>query len=283
MLPTFVIGLREGLEATLIVGVVAAFLHQKGRPDAVRWVWVGVGFAAVLCAGIGIALQLVDRSLPQRGQEGLETVVGALAVVIVTFMVVWMCRHARGLRGSLEADAARALARGSALALIGMAFFAVLREGIETAVFLLAAFQSASNATLAGLGAALGVLCACVIGIGIFRGGVRINLARFFRLTGFVLVLVAAGLVATALHTAHEAGWLNGMQGQVVDLTWLVRPGSVLSAVLTGMLGIQPKPTVAEVLGYLLYAVPMVIYVLRPDWLSLRRVRRSASHEAAAA
>jgi len=270
MLPTFVIGLREGVEASLIVGIVAVFLRQQGRREALRFMWAGVAVAVVLCVAVGVGLQVLNRELPQAQQEGLETVVAAVAVAMVTFMIVWMRRHGRSLRHSLEADASRALARGSALALIAMAFFAVVREGIETSVFLVAAFQASGNATSAGIGALLGILSACLIGWAIFRGGVRIDLARFFRLTGFVLVLVAAGLVASALHTAHEAGWLSSLQGQAIDLSWLVRPGTVLSSILTGMLGLQAKPSVAEAIGYLLYVVPMALYVLRPDWLRWR-------------
>ena len=274
MLPTFVIGLREGVEASLIVGIVAAFLRQRGRRDALRWVWAGVAVAVAICVAVGVTLDLVSRQLPQAQQEGLETVVGAVAVIAVSFMVVWMRRHARGLKGSLERDAARALAEGSALALVGMAFFAVIREGFETAVFLLAAFDASTDPTAAGVGALLGVLAAVAVGYGIYRGGVRIDLARFFRVTGAVLVLVAAGLVATALHTAHEAGWLVGLQSEAVDLRWLIDPGSVRSALLTGMLGLQPRPAVGEAIGYVLYAVPMLLYVLWPD--SLRpRVSRS--------
>ena len=264
MLPTFVIGLREGVEAALIVAIVAAFLRREGQRDALRAMWAGVALAVVLCTGIAVALQLVDEALPQRQQEALETVVAAAAVAMVTFMIIWMTRHAADLAGDLRAGAAGALARGSTLALVGMAFVAVVREGIETAVFLLAAFQASDNATSAGAGAIAGILTAVAIGAGIYRGGVRLNLGRFFRATAAVLVLVAAGLVASAIHTAHEAGWWNALQGQAVDLSWLIQPGSVMSSLLTGVLGLQPQPTVGEVLGWLLYLVPMMIYVLRP-------------------
>jgi high-affinity iron transporter len=278
VLPTFVIGLREGVEASLIVGIVAAFLRQEGRRDALRWMWAGVVAAIVLCAGVAVALQVVDRQLPQAEQEGLETVVAAVAVGMVTFMIVWMRRHARGLGRELRASAAGALASGSAWALVGMAFFAVVREGLETAVFLLAAFQASGDSTSAGLGALLGIVVATGIGWGIYRGGVRLDLGRFFRLTSVALVLVAAGLVMSALHTAHEATWFNSLQVSSVDLRWLVRPGSVLSSLLTGVLGLQPQPTVGEAAGWLLYAVPMLAYVLLPErWRSLPRLRSQAS------
>jgi high-affinity iron transporter len=264
VLPTFVIGLREGLEAALIVGIIAAFLSRQGRRDALRQVWLGVGVAVAICLAIAVALRVLERELPDRGQEILETVVGALAVVMVTGMIIWMRKHARAMKGELEGAAAAALARGSARALVVMAFLAVLREGFETAVFLLATFQASGNATTAAIGALLGIGVAIGLGWAIFHGGARLNMARFFTLTSVVLVLVAAGLVMTAVHTAHEAGWVNFGQAQAADLTWLVRPGTPLASLLTGVLGIQPTPAVVEVAAWALYLVPMLVFVLRP-------------------
>ena len=270
MLPSFVIGLREGVEAALIVGIIATFLSREGRRDALRPMWAGVVAAVLICVAAGVLLEILDEELPQRQQEALETVVGVAAVGVVTFMVVWMRRHARDLSGHLRATAGDALASGSMSALIAMAFFAVIREGLETVVFLLAILQNADDPAGAAIGAALGLLGAVAIGALIYRGGVRLNLARFFRVTGVVLVVVAAGLVASTLHTAHEAGWLNSGQGQALDLTWLVVPGSWTSALLTGMLGWQPQPTHVEVIGYLAYLIPAAAYVLWPAGSRLR-------------
>ena len=271
MIPTFVIALREGVEASLIIGIVAAFLVKEGRRDALRQMWLGVGIAVALCMGGAVLLRVVGQELPESGQASLETTVGLVAVIAVTYMIVWMRRHSRGIKSALEGSAATALAAGSTSALVAMAFLAVLREGFETSAFLLAAFQDSTDTTAAGVGAVIGLLTAVAIGIGLYRGGVRINLARFFRITGLVLVFVAAGLLATAVHTAHEAGWLNGLQGQALDLSWLVKPGTVSGSLLTGMLGLQPQPTVGEALVYVLYAVPMALYVLWPDRLRPRR------------
>jgi high-affinity iron transporter len=194
----------------------------------------------------------------------------------VTYMIVWMRRNARGIKATLEGEAASALAAGSTMALVGMAFLAVLREGLETSVFLLAAFQNSTDTAAAGGGAVLGLVAAVAIGLGLYRGGVRINLSKFFKVTGAVLVFVAAGLLATVAHTAHEAGWINGLQGQAVDLSWLVQPGTISGSLLTGMLGLQPHPTVIEASLYVLYAVPMLLYVLWPDRLR-GRLRRDKS------
>ncbi len=274
VIATYVIGLREGLEAALIVGIVAAFLRQQRRRAALRFVWIGVVIAVVFCAAVGVALQILNQELPERRQEMLETVVGLCAVAIVTFMVVWMRRHTRGLRAELEAHAAAALATGSVFALVAMAFFAVLREGLETAVFVLAAFQAADNPLTAGLGALLGIVTAVILGAALYRGGIRINLARFFRITSIVLVIIAGGLLATAVHTAHEAAWFNSFQGPALNLSWLVVPGTITSSLLTGTLGLQPRPTYAEVGVWLIYVVPMLLFVL---WPQARPVHRSAA------
>jgi high-affinity iron transporter len=286
VIPTLVIGLREGLEASLIVGIIAAFVGRSGRRYALRQVWIGVGAAVALCLAIGIGLVALSRELPERAQEGLETVIGAFAVVMVTFMIVWMSRHARGMKKELEGAAADALATGSARTLVVMAFLAVLREGFETSVFLVTVIQNSATVRLGTVGALLGIAIAVGIGYGIYRGGVRLNLARFFTVTGLVLVLVAAGLAMTVMHTAHEAGWLTVGQAEAVNLSWLVRPDTVTASLLTGVLGLQARPTAAEVVAWLLYALPMLAYVGWPrrgrgtPARSTKRAARSAKRAA---
>ncbi|QEC49366.1 hypothetical protein FSW04_18515 [Baekduia soli] len=282
MLPTFVIGLREGVEAALIVSIIATFLRQEGARGALRWVWAGVALASVICLGVGIALHLVDQELPQRQQEQLETIIGLLAVGIVTWMLLWMRRNAATLAGDLRASAGSALRQGSVGALVAMAFFAVFREGLETAVFLVAAFQSAEDPSSAGTGAVLGVAAAIVIGILLYRGGMRLDYARFFRATGVVLALVAAGLLATAFHTGHEAGWVTFGQGEALDLSRLVVPGTWTAALLTGMLGLQPRPVIIELVAYLAYAIPAVLFVLAPKRRAAPGRRRAAKSTAVA-
>ena len=264
MLPTFVIGLREGLEAALIVGIIAAFLLRRGERRALRWMWAGVGLAVFLCLGVALVFRAIDSSLPHAGQESLAAIMALLAVAGVTYMIVWMRRHSRDLKASLEDDAELALLDGSTWALVGLAFFAVIREGLETAVFLIAVFRNSTNPRATGTGALLGIATALILGYGIYKGGVRINLSRFFRVTGFILVLVAAGLLASAAHAAAEAHWFDVAQASAVNLTWLIAPGTIRASLITGMLGLQPVPTVAEVTLWLAYAIPMSIYVLWP-------------------
>jgi len=270
VLATFVIGLREGLEASLIVGIVAAFLGQQGNRGALRQVWIGTGLAVVICIAVAVALDVVSSELPDRQQSGLETVVGAVAVAMVSYMVLWMRSHAADLRGDLERAAGSALASGSSRALVLMAFLAVLREGFETAVFLLATFNASHDTATSALGAVLGILAAAALGYGIYRGGVRINLGRFFRITGIVLVVIAAGLVMTAIHTAAEAGWLSVGQQQALDLSWLVRPGTPVESLVSGVLGIQPYPVWVEVIGWVVYLIPMLLLVALPRRRPLR-------------
>ncbi len=280
MLPTFVIGLREGMEAALIVGIIAAFLIQRGQRHALRPMWFGVGLAVVLCAGAAIILSAIGRSLPLRQRETMEGGLALVAVTGVTYMIVWMRRHAKELKGTLEENAAQALVAGSVVGLVALAFFAVLREGLETAIFMLAAFQSSSDPAATGSGAVIGVVIAVGLGYAIYRGGIRINLARFFKVTGFVLVLVAAGLLANAVHAFAEAGVVTALQGSAFNLSWLVAPGTVRASLLTGMLGLQPVPTTAEVLVWLAYAIPMAAYVLWPQRGRLATATAPASQAA---
>src|SRR5262245_60432956 len=270
MLPTFVIGLREGLEAVLVVSIIATFLRRNGAP--LRPLWYGVAAAVALSIGVGVTLEIVEQNLPQRQQEGMETVIGLVAVVFVTAMVLWMSTHARFMKRELEGAAGRALSQGTSAALVAMVFLAVLREGFETSVFLLATFQAASNTLTAFLGAVLGILAAIALGFGMFSGGVRLNLGRFFSVTSVFLILVAAGLVLSALRTGHEAGWVTIGQGRTVDLSWLAPAGSVRAALISGVLGIPADPRVVELLGWACYLVPMLVIVLWP-----RRLRPSAA------
>lgn len=278
MLPTFVIGLREGVEAALIIGIIAAFLIQRDERSALRWMWVGVALAIGLCLGIGATFQAINQSLPHKQQEALEATMALLAVGGVTYMIIWMRRHSRGLKHVLESHAESALVQGSTWALVGLAFFAVIREGLETSVFLIAAFQNSLNPRATGTGAVLGILVAAGLGYGIYKGGVRINLSRFFRITGFILVLVAAGLLASAAHASAEAGFLTVGQANALNLTWLIAPGTVRASLITGMLGLQPTPTVIEVSLWVVYAVVMSAYVLWPQGRSPQQ-RRTANVE----
>jgi high-affinity iron transporter len=256
MLPTFVIGLREGLEASLIVAIIATFLRRNDAPR--RGMWIGVAAGVALSLAIGILLDVVQRSLPQTAAEGMEAIIAALAVAFVTGMVLWMRTHAASLRSDLERQAIGALGTGTTTALAVMTFLAVVREGFETSVFLVAATNSAGSAPQVLIGAGLGVGASIALGYGIYLGGVRLNLQLFFRITGVFLILVAAGLALSIARSAHEAGWLNVGQGNTVDLAWLAPTGSVRAALVTGVFGIPRDPRLIEVIAWLTYLAPVL-------------------------
>jgi len=256
----FLIGLREGLEVTLIVSIAAAFLKRNGQ--STRPMFAGVALAVLICIGVGVGLNLLSTSLPQAQQEMMETVIGVVAVVFVTSMIIWMNGNAGRLQGELEHEAEQAVSRGGSVALVVMAFLAVLKEGFEMSVFLLAAAQmSHGSRWLAVLGGVAGIAVSIAVGVGLYYGGLKLNLGRFFRVTGVFLVLIAAGLVLNVLRTAHEAGWVTLGQQQVCNLSSWIPESSVQGALITGLFGIPTDPRLIEVLGWLLYAVPVLVVV----------------------
>lgn len=272
---TFLIGLREGLEASLIVGILATFLKRNNA--SLRPLIFATGAAVVVSIGVGIILETFAQSLPQAQQEALETVIGIVAVVFVTTMILWTNANARSMKDSLESEAAMSLRKGGASAMAVMAFLAVIKEGFETAVFLMAAFQVAHGAS-AGFGiggAAAGILLAIIIGYLIYYSGVRFNLGTFFRVTGPFLIFLAAGFAANVFRTGHEAGWVNIGQMQIFDFSSFLSVGSLQGALITGMFSIQPDPRLIEVIAWFAYFIPvMIVYCWPRKWaFSVRRRR----------
>ena len=238
--------------------------------------FAGVSLAVLISVAVGVGLDLLSATLPQARQEMLETVIGAIAVVFVTSMIIWMNRNAARLKGQLEREARQAMNRGGALALVAMAFLAVLKEGFETSVFLLAAAETShGNRWFAVLGGAVGIATSIALGVGLYFGGLKLNLGRFFRVTGVFLVLIAAGLMMGALRTAHEAGWVTIGQQQVFNFSPWMPSNSVQGALITGVFAIPADPRLIEVLGWLSYAVPVLVVFLWPARLAAApRVRR---------
>ncbi|WP_208803716.1 iron uptake transporter permease EfeU [Xanthomonas hyacinthi] len=257
--------LREGIEAALIVGIVASYLKQSGRGALMPAVWVGVLLATALSLFAGAGLQLMAAEFPQKQQELFEGVVGLIAVLMLTSMVFWMRKTARSIKGSLHASIDKALSSGDGQgwALIAMVFLAVAREGLESVFFLLAIFQQ-SRGWEAPVGALAGILVSVVVGYGLYSGGVRLDLRRFFRLTGLFILLVAAGLLAGVLRKFHEGGIWNHLQQVVFDTSHALPMDSPVGAVLSGLLGYQAAPVLGEVIVYLLFLVITVILFLRP-------------------
>jgi high-affinity iron transporter len=258
MLATFFLMLREGLEAALIVGIVAAYLVKIGRRDALPKVAIGVGSAIGLSILIGIVVTLTIEKLPLVLQETLEGVAALAAVAVLTWMLFWMRRQGRALKGELEHGVDLAITEGSTFALVALAFIAVIREGVETVLFLIPilSFNGTGLDTVAG--GFIGLAVAVGVGYAIFVAGVRVNLRRFFTATGTVLIFVSAGLVAFAIAEFGEAGLFTNA-GQAFNLSGILPDSGPIGSVLRGLFGYRSAPTPLEVVGYLVYLIPVLI------------------------
>ena len=278
-LGNYLIGLREGLEASLVVVILVAYLVKTDRRSLLPRIWAGVGVAIVVSFAFGALLTFGPRSLTFEAQEGLGGTLSVIAVGFVTWMVFWMARHARGLSGELRGkiDAA-ADAGGTSLAVV--ALFAVGREGLETALFIWSATQATTNtgsSTLVPfLGAMLGILTAVAMGFAFYKGVLKINLAKFFRYTGIILIVVAAGVLSYGVHDLQEAGALPGLNNLAFDVSNAIPPASWWGTLLKGTLNFSPATTWLEAAAWVLYLVPtMTVFLLRTRQL------RSASTPAA--
>jgi high-affinity iron transporter len=260
---------REGLEAALIVSLIAGYLKRTRRGHWLGAVWAGIIAAAVLCLALGIVINETTGEFPQKQQELFEGLVAVVAVCILTYMVFWMRKVSRSVRVQLEQAIDQALekrrsGRGQAWALVAMVFFAVAREGLESVFFLLAAFQQ-DVGIAAPIGALLGLGCAIVLGGLIYWGGVRLNLARFFKWSSLFILLVAAGLAAGAIRAFHEAGLWNGFQSVAFDLSAVLSTHSLTGTLLEGVFGYQEAPSVSEVVVYFAYLIPALILFFLPS------------------
>ncbi|MEI4472170.1 iron uptake transporter permease EfeU [Frigidibacter sp. MR17.24] len=273
MLAPFLIMLREGIEAALIVGIIAGYLRQTGRGGWLTAVWAGVFLAIAASLFAGAGLELLSAGFPQKLQEGFEAAVGTVAVAMLLFMVLWMKRAARSLKGAMHdgIDDAFSSAGGATWALVGMAFFAVAREGLESVFFLLAIFQQ-SPGIEGPAGALAGIAVAAVLGAGLYLGGLRMDLRRFFRWTGAFIILVAAGLSATVLGNLHEAGIWNHLQTPLWDLSRALPDASALGTVLGGVLGYDEALTRGQALVWVLVCGLGLWAFLRPAGAPRRAV-----------
>ncbi|MEJ5944543.1 iron uptake transporter permease EfeU [Pseudokineococcus basanitobsidens] len=263
MTANLLIGLREGLEASLVVGLLVAALVRAGRRDALPAVVVGVVAAVLLSVGLGAVLELTSRDMTFRQQELFGGSLSIASVGLVTWMVLWMRRAARDLRGDLGARVGSALAVGP-LAVGVVALLAVGREGLETALFLWAAARATGAGTGPLVGAVVGLAVAVVLGWLVYRGALRLDLRRFFTWSGAALVVVAGGVLAYGVHDLQEAAVLPGLTSLAFDVSAVVPPASWYGALLKGTVGFTPATTWLQAVAWVLYVVPMLVVVLRP-------------------
>lgn len=285
MLATFLIGLREGLEAALVIGILVAYLTRIGRRDVLPRMWAGVALAVGLALAIGAVLTFGAYSLTFEAQEIIGGTLSLITVAMVTWMIFWMQKAGRTLKSSLEGGIDRALAQGSLWALVAIGFVSVAREGIETTLLLWSMTQSFGDAPAALLGALLGLAVAGLLGWLLARGMLRMNLRRFFLWTGAFLIIVAAGVLAYAVHDLQEGGVLPGPFGAVApidpttglvavglagfpfgwafDVTAQIPPLSPLAAVLQATVGFMPQMSWLQVLSWVVYVVIVGVFFLR--------------------
>ena len=264
MIPAFMIMLREGLEAALIVGIVAAYLVKTGRRDTLPAVWIGVAAAVALSIAVAVIASVTIGELPFVVQELIGGIATLIAVGVLTWMLFWMRRQGRQMKGELEQGIDQALIGGSLLGLAGVAFVSVAREGLETVLFLSVVFSAAAPGPEPAIGAVLGLAVAVGIGIAIFAFGVRVDLRRFFQVTAVILIFVAAGLCAYAVHEFGEAGVIVN-SGTLFDISDVLPESSPLGAVLAGLFGYRSAPTPLEVVAYFAYLIPVVTIYLVTD------------------
>lgn len=265
MFANFLIGLREGLEASLVVGILVAYLARTHRRDLLPKVWLGVGFAVAVSLAAGAALTFGPRGLSFEAQETIGGTLSIVAVGFVTWMIFWMARTSRALRAELEGRLAVAVAAGGT-SLVLLSALAVGREGLETALFVWAAAQATGSTTAPLIGAFLGLAVAVVLGIGVYLGAVRLNLATFFRWTGAALVIVAGGVLAYGIHDLQEARILPGLNTIAFDVTDTIPPSSWYGTLLKGTVNFSPRTTVLEAIAWTCYVVPVLFLF----WRSVR-------------
>lgn len=253
MFPAFLLALREGLEAALIIGILLGALRKLARPDLRSSVWSGVGAAVLLSLLVGLVLALLGVSLEGWAEELFEGTTMLLAAGILTWVIFWMNQHARHLRAELEQGVQRATSsRVSRRALFGLAFLAVVREGVELALFLVAtSFALQTGGVL--LGALLGILASVALGWLLFASTVRLNLRLFFQVTSALLLLFAAGLVAHGVHEFNEAGLIPAVIEHVWDVNPWLDENSFVGQMLKALFGYNGNPSLTEVLAYALY------------------------------
>lgn len=263
MLGNYLIGLREGVEAALIVSILLGYLSSTGRSGMQQHVWRGVGVAVLFSIGIASTLQVISSELSDRVEPVFTGAMSLVAVGFVTWMVFWMKRAARTIASDLRSRLDAAAVGGSMVAVSGMAFAAVAREGSETAVFFWAAAHAAGQQTAAFVGLLLGLATAVVFGWAVYRSTRHVSMRTLFHVTGIMLVFVAAGVLSYAVSEWQEVGLLPGAGNVVLDLSRWLPENSVAGVLASGLLNLHATTTALQVAAYLAYVAAVLPLLLR--------------------
>lgn len=254
------IGLREGLEAAMVVTILAAYLTKSGHSKQMRWVWAGVAAAIAVTLAVFAIIYYGTKTLTTVGQEIIGGIGSLVAVALVSYMLLWMHGASKNMKAELEGKLEHAIAVGAGSVFV-LAFMAVVREGIETALLVFDTFAYGSSATPA-LGLSLGI--AVAVAVAMYFGAIRINLRTFFRVTGILLVIVAAGILRYGLTDLQEAGLLPGLHTLAFDVSNIIVPGTALATFIEGIFNLVPAPTALSMVGWAVYLVIALYLFLRP-------------------
>ncbi len=264
MLSSFIIALREGLEAALIVGILVAYIYKTNRPAYLKPLWLGVAGAIILSLGLGAFLSFTSVSLSEHGQEYFAGITSFIAVGFVTWMVFWMKRTALNLKRELESKVEDAISTGP-IAIAGAAFFAVLREGLETSLFVYSNFQTVADPASSAIGLIIGFAIAIGLGYLIYQSSIKLNLAKFFQYTGIALIVVAAGVLSYGVHEFQELGLLPGPDAFVWDVTSVIPKDSLVSALLSGTIGFDASTSWVQLLVWSTFLIAVLVpYLSKP-------------------
>lgn len=273
MIAALLIAFREGLEAALIIGIVFGYLKKTGQTAHRRQAWIGAIAAVVVCIGVAAGLQIIGAELEGPAEPIFEGTTMLLAVVVITWMIFWMRYQSRSLKSTLEQDLQQAINAGQGRGLMAVTFLAVFREGVELALFLsAAAFATNQLDTLVGGVAGIGI--AVLVGYLIYASVARLNLRRFFSVTGVLLLIFAAGLLSLAIHEYQEVGLLPTFVEHLWNTNHLISDSSTLGELLKTVVGYTSSPSLLQVIGYIAYWV-FALFGIR--WLVDRKIARASA------
>jgi high-affinity iron transporter len=264
MLSNYLIGLREGLEAALVVSILLVYVTRTNRLNLRRWIAFGVASAIVVSILVALILETISKDLSETAEPAFAGFVSLSAVAFVTWMIFWMRRSARTISTELREQLDDAALSGGHIAVAAMAFVAVIREGVETAMFFWAASQASGSAIGSIFGLILGLTTAVALGWAIYRSSASINLPKFFRVTGILLVFVAAGVLSYGIHEFQEIGWVPGEDDVLLNLSGIMTEGSLLQTLVAGILNIKLETSVLQVLAWATYSIVVLFLFMRP-------------------